>query len=164
MKKRKLSKLVRGILTEINESRKGMSEPVSPMSENDYNYTQLDDKNKKKIRDLILGLSKKRDEFQIRINEWSISLNTENLIPINSSSKRGTYFNIEIVKDVGFHIHCNDRRVMMKDENLYADILPKMKEIFDEINITNFNDVYSSIMIDNGLIRDANLNELLSSL
>lgn len=53
---------------------------------------------------------------------------------------------------------------MMKDENLYSDILPKIREIFDEINISNFNDVYSSIMIDNGMVRDANLNELLSGI
>lgn len=164
MKKGKLTKAIKKALIEFNDRKLKEDVCISPKSEcNDYNYTHLDDNNKKKIRDLILGLSKKRDEFQIRINEWGITLNTEHVVPTHSS-KKGTYFNIEIVKDVGFHIHCNDRRVMMKDENLYADILPKMKEIFDEINITNFNDIYSSIMIDNGLIRDANLNELLSSL
>jgi hypothetical protein len=164
MKKRKLSKLVRGILAEINESKKRLDEPVSPMSENDYNYTQSSDDNKKKIRDLILGLSKKRDELQIRINDWNITLNSETNLSSSSNSKKLSYFHIEIIKDLGFNIHCDDKRIMMRDENLYSDILPKMKEIFDEINLMNFDDVYSTIMIDNGLARESNLDELLSGL
>ena len=40
-------------------------------------------------------------------------------------------------------------------------MLPKIKEAFDTINLENFNELYSSIMKDNGLNRESNLDELL---
>ena len=41
-------------------------------------------------------------------------------------------------------------------------MLPKIKETFDTINLENFNDLYNSIMKDNGLNRESNLDELLN--
>jgi hypothetical protein len=41
-------------------------------------------------------------------------------------------------------------------------MFPKIKEAFDKVNLDNFNELYSSIMKDNGLNRESNLDELLS--
>jgi hypothetical protein len=41
-------------------------------------------------------------------------------------------------------------------------MLPQIKEIFDSINLENFNELYSTIMKDNGLNRESNLDDLLA--
>jgi hypothetical protein len=43
-------------------------------------------------------------------------------------------------------------------------MLPKIKESFDKINLDNFNELYSSVMKDNGLNRESNLDELLKTM
>ena len=81
----------------------------------------------------------------------------------NNSNLNKLYFHLEIIKEVGYNINCNNRRVLIKDVTLYDEMLPKIKETFDNINLDNFNELYSSIMKDNGLNRDSNLDELLAN-
>ena len=69
---------------------------------------------------------------------------------------------LEIIKEVAYNINCNGRRVLIKDITLYDEMFPKIKEAFDKVNLDNFNELYSSIMKDNGLNRESNLDELLS--
>ena len=78
-----------------------------------------------------------------------------------SNNNNKLYFHLEIIKEVGYNINCNNRRVLIKDVTLYDEMLPKIKEIFDNINLDNFNELYSSIMKDNGLNRESNLDKLL---
>ena len=80
----------------------------------------------------------------------------------NTNNLHKIYFHHEIIKEVGYNINCNGRRVLIKDITLYDEMFPKIKEAFDKVNLDNFNELYSSIMKDNGLNRESNLDELLS--
>lgn len=53
-------------------------------------------------------------------------------------------------------------KIFMKDTSLFDEIKPKIKEIFDKINQENFNDLYNILMVDNGLSRESNLDEILN--
>lgn len=118
----------------------------------------------KKIRNLIIRLAQKRDDIEHNINDYTISLQASDrkLYSNNTNNLHKIYFHLEIIKEVGYNINCNGRRVLIKDITLYDEMFPKIKEAFDKVNLDNFNELYSSIMKDNGLNRESNLDELLS--
>jgi hypothetical protein len=159
MKKRKLKKL-------IKESVKEAQYDLSPkrsvsdkdLSRNDYNYTDASEDTKSKVRNLIIRLAKKRDSIDFNITEYAISFYSK------SHNTKSQYFNIDILKDVGFNITYNDNRVYLKDIKLYDEMLDKIKKEFDEINLSNFTELYNGLMKENGLSRESNLDELLSSI
>lgn len=165
MKNKKLSKLIykscvkaygdiygpnKGILTETK-------------SNNDYLYSDSDDDSKLKIRNLILRLLKHRDELEYSISDYGISLYSSYEKKATRSNKVNTNstFHIEIIKDTGFNLSCNDRRILMKDTTLYDEMKPQVKQIFDELNRENFKELYTVVMKDNGLNRESNLDDLL---
>jgi hypothetical protein len=44
---------------------------------------------------------------------------------------------------------------------MYGELLPKISEKLREINSDNFDQVWSKIMKESGIIRDSNLDEIL---
>lgn len=163
MKKKELIKLIK------DSVREAYYETVPVKSEakiasNDFNFTESTDETKQKIRNLIIRLVQKRDDIEHNINDYAISLQASELkmYSNNSNTLHKIYFHLEIIKEVGYNINCNGRRVLIKDVTLYDEMLPKIKETFDTINLENFNELYSTIMKDNGLSRDSNLDELLA--
>ena len=62
-----------------------------------------------------------------------------------------------------FMITYNDsKKIAFLDPDLYKDVLEKSKEIFNNINHSNFNDLFSNVMKDSGLSREFNLDSLLN--
>ncbi len=169
MKKKKISKLVKMVVTESNNLRydqlsvkKSYDNDSNSPSSNDEIFTTSDDQTKKKIRNLIIRLLHHRDEIHFNSNERTLNLNSRMEEKIRSTSTKSSYFNLEVIKDVGFIINCNDKRTHIQDTLLYDEIKPQIKQIFDKVNLENFNGVYSSIMKDSGLSRESNLDDLLS--
>lgn len=156
MKKRKLKKIIKESVKEAQYDLSPKKSIDNSLSRNDYTYTEASDDTKKKIRNLIIRLSKNRDSFDFNINEYSISF--------YSKSNINKYFNIDIIKEVGFNIHYSDKRVYIKDLTLYDEMVEKIKKEFDVINLDNFNELYSGIMKENGLSRESNLDDLLSNI
>ncbi len=166
MKKDKLIKLIKESVKDAWYETQ-ISKAEAKMSSNDFNFSESSEESKQKIRNLILRLAKKRDEIEYSISEHTISIYAterpnNSQYPSNQLKSNSIYFHIEIIKEVGYNINCNNRRVLIKDTTLYDEMLPKIKETFDTINLENFNDLYNSIMKDNGLNRESNLDELLN--
>lgn len=162
MKKKELIKLIKeSVKDAYYETVPVKSEYKLPS--NDFNFTDSTDEAKQKIRNLIIRLSQKRDDIEHNINDYTISLQASEgkMYGNNNKNLHQIYFHLEIIKEVGFNINCNGRRVLIKDITLYDEMLPKIKESFDKINLDNFNELYSSVMKDNGLNRESNLDELL---
>jgi len=162
MKKKELIKLIKDSVREAYyETVPVKSE--SKLSSNDFNFSESSEEIKQKIRNLITRLAQKRDDIEFNINDYTIILQaSERKMHSNNSNLNKLYFHLEIIKEVGYNINCNGRRVLIKDVTLYDEMLPKIKDIFDNINLENFNELYSSIMKDNGLNRESNLDELLN--
>ena len=159
MKKRKLKKLIK---ESVKEAQYDLSPKSSvsgkDLSRNDYNYTDASEDTKSKVRNLIIRLAKKRDSIDFNVTEYTISFYSK------SHNTKSQYFNIDILKDVGFNITYNDNRVYLKDIKLYDEMLDKIKKEFDEINLSNFTELYNGLMKENGLSRESNLDDLLSSI
>jgi hypothetical protein len=162
MKNKKLIRLIKETVREAYYETVPMKE--SKVTSNDYNFTESTDETKQKIRNLIIRLAQKRDDIEHNINDYTISLQASDrkLYSNNTNNLHKIYFHLEIIKEVGYNINCNGRRVLIKDITLYDEMFPKIKEAFDKVNLDNFNELYSSIMKDNGLNRESNLDELLS--
>ena len=163
MKNKKLIRLIKETVREAYYETVPMKEQ-SKVTSNDYNFTESTDETKQKIRNLIIRLAQKRDDIEHNINDYTISLQASDrkLYSNNTNNLHKIYFHLEIIKEVGYNINCNGRRVLIKDITLYDEMFPKIKEAFDKVNLDNFNELYSSIMKDNGLNRESNLDELLS--
>lgn len=164
MKKRELIKLIKDSVREAYYETIPMKSE-SKLPSNDFNFSESSEETKLKIRNLIIRLAQKRDDIEYNINDYTISLQSSErkMYNGNNSNLNKLYFHLEIIKEVGYNINCNNRRVLIKDVTLYDEMLPKIKETFDNINLDNFNELYSSIMKDNGLNRDSNLDELLAN-
>jgi hypothetical protein len=164
MKKRELIKLIKDSVREAYYETIPMKSE-SKLPSNDFNFSESSEETKLKIRNLIIRLAQKRDDIEYNINDYTISLQSSErkMYSGNNSNLNKLYFHLEIIKEVGYNINCNNRRVLIKDVTLYDEMLPKIKETFDNINLDNFNELYSSIMKDNGLNRDSNLDELLAN-
>lgn len=170
MKSKKIEKIVKRIVSSIrNEEQKERSDIMlkSTIEEPsmDYMFTESDDECKKKIRNLVPRLLSLRDQIEFNLSERRMTLSSryeQNKYSPKSSNKN-TYFHIEILKDSGFILNCNERKIFMKDASLFDEIKPKVKEIFDKINQENFNELYNIVMVDNGLSRESNLDEILNA-
>jgi hypothetical protein len=163
MKKKELIKLIKDSVREAYYETVPIKSE-SKLSSNDFNFTETTDETKQKIRNLIIRLAQKREEIEHNINDYTISLQASErkMYSNNNTGMNKLYFHLEIIKEVGFNINCNGRRVLIKDVTLYDEMLPQIKEIFDSINLENFNELYSTIMKDNGLNRESNLDDLLA--
>jgi hypothetical protein len=161
MKKDKLVKIIKESVKDAWFENQ-LIKADAKISSNDFNFTESSEESKEKIRNLILRLARKRDEIEYGISEHTISIYATEKHNNTSHQSKSNYFHIEVIKEVGYNITCNSRRVLIKDITLYDEMLPKIKETFDTINLENFNDFYNTIMKDNGLNRESNLDELLN--
>lgn len=163
MKAKKLEKILTKVIKKSKKRQSTKYKDLSPVAlvDNDILFTESSDEVKKKSRNMILRLLGHRDEIQFNIDQTSMNLHSENKIGNSAGSNKNFYFHLEIIKGVGFILNCNEKRILLKDENLFDDINPKIEGIFSEINLENFNNMYSSIMKENKLSRESNLDELL---
>lgn len=172
MKKKKLSKIIIKSIKKYKESislsklsvSKSVDNEIASTS-NDNLFTETDDVTRLKIRNLVNRLLKNRDDLDHSINEHCISLYSKYSPQKqhHTSNVKNSDFHIEIIKDTGFTLSCNGKRILMKDIDLFNDVKPNIKEIFDDINRDNFKKLYESIMVETGLNRESNLDDLLSN-
>jgi len=54
-----------------------------------------------------------------------------------------------------------DKRLAYRDPKIYDDLIGEIQISFSKLNYNNFNDLYNEVMIDSGLARDSNLDDLL---
>jgi hypothetical protein len=162
MKSKKLKKIIKQSLIESTQVINGTSSIF-----NDYLFTDVTDEIKSKTRNLIYRILKFRDNLNITINENHIYISSENgfdFVKANSTSNilnnTSDYLSIDIIKDIGYLFHWQDKRFAFKDSNLYKDVLSKVEITFKELNEENFSEIYALALKKSGLSRDSNLDEL----
>ena len=118
---------------------------------------------------MIFRLLKLRDNLQINIHEKTINISSDyglkksNVVNYNQSYNSVDYFSLEIIKETGYILTYKDKRVAFKDETLYDDTVSKVTEIFKELNTDNFAELYNEVMVESGLARESNLDDLLEN-
>ena len=168
LKKKKLSKIIKNAVCEgVKEYNRHMkSTGLKEKRHNDELFSESTEDSKTKIRNLITRLFQHRDELDYNFSESTINIYSpyEDKKMTKGSINSNTQFSIEIIKEVGFIINFNERRILMRDITLYDEMKPKIKEISNEINQNNFTELYFTMMKENGLNRESNLDDLLNHL
>lgn len=164
MKKKSLKKMIK---KSIRDSMFYRNEPIPLSEKNSYNefiFTNSGSEEKKRSRNLIYRILSLRDRLNFHINDNIININSElsRLKNTNPTSKYADdYFSLEIIKNTGYLLTFNDKKLGFKDESLYDETIEHVRTTFDQLNKDNFIEIYSKIMKDSGLVRDSNLDDLL---
>ena len=114
---------------------------------------------------MIFRLLTLRDQLSINITDDRISISSDyGLKPYKSNISYQSpedYFHLDIISKTGYLLNFKDKRVAFRDVSLYNDIVDKIKKIFEDLNNKNFEELYNEIMIESGLARESNLDDLL---
>jgi hypothetical protein len=121
-----------------------------------------------RFKKMITQLIDYSDNLRINIEPEviSISVSDINQLKSKSSSKNlnsdDDYLEVSIIKNIGFSVvRGYNKRSHYKDTNIFDDLESLIKERLKVINKENFSDIWNTIMVDSGLIRDNNLLDIL---
>ncbi len=171
MKEKKLKKIIQLAVEEFREKM----EDRKVCSESRYtgDWAEYDEEVSEKLKKMLLNLLNYRNNININIGEYSLSISTNNLtdvkkikntFPTKQPINDDDYFSIEIIKETGFMINKGyNIRSQYLDTKMYDEILPLATNKLKDINSENFNDIWNVVMKESGLMRDNNIDELLKN-
>ncbi len=177
MKSKKVKKLAKLLFEEVNSHQEKASRKMNKYSEVDmpspgydlYDYNDYDEVVSERAKKLIVNLFQHRDKLGFHISEHELYIGCDDLKSVkkprstNNLSTYSNYIQIYVYKDRGFTLNYNDVGITKyKDSNMYAELLPQIKQINSDINRNNFEETYQQIMKDSGVIREANLDEVFN--
>jgi hypothetical protein len=162
MKKKKLKKIAKYI-HEI------VSAPKAIPIEDKIRYIPFDLEVSNKTKKLVLDLMEYSDGVNVNLSEDNIILASSDITQIKKKIKSSNtvynddnYLEIHIEKNKGFTINLSYRkRTNYEDKNIYNDLIDIVRSKVIEINRQNFIDIWDKVMIESGIARDNNLEELL---
>ncbi len=160
MKSKKLKKIARSILEEMNR----------PKEEHRlYHYdADYDEGVSDRLKKMVLNLIKYNDNISINVDENRLSISANDIGKVKSLSSNSSLVkysedsSLEIcITKAGFDINYGYRkRASYKDSSIFEELAPIVRNRLKEINFENFNDIWTDIMKASGVMRDSNLEEL----
>lgn len=170
MKNKKLKKLAKLFHEEVRNYEKlrpmKMSEEISSGDWSEYD-TEVSEKFKK----MIINLANYKNNIDINIDGNRIRISTGDIKSVKIPVKRNSntlynddnYVEMSLVKNLGFSINYGYRlRSNYKDENLFDELQPILVQKLKEINAENFNEIWTDLMKESGILRDNNLDEIFN--
>jgi hypothetical protein len=171
MKSKKIKKIAKLIHEEFRnyerESRPmKMSEEIS-----NGDWSEYDPEVSEKFKKMVLNLANYKNNININIDSNRISINTGDITTIKKPIKRSSntiysddhYVEMSLMKNLGFSINYGYKvRSNYKDEKLFDEIQPVLVQRLKEINADNFNEIWSDLMKESGILRDSNLDDILN--
>ncbi len=169
MKEKKLKNIIKEVLNEVREYDRLDRLVKSPTYTADW--VEYDNEVSDKLKNMVLNLLNYKDNHNININEYSLSISTNDISNIkkNNSNKlpsnEDDYLSVEIIKETGFSINKGySLRTQYIDNKIYDEILPLATAKLREINNNNFSNIWDVVMKESGLMRDNNIDELLKNI
>jgi hypothetical protein len=135
----------------------------------DFSYTEYDAENSKKFSLMLNNMLPYVENLNIRVTNDSIFISANDFTEIKKVKNPNSYndsncLEIEINK-IGFSINIGyKKRTSCYDENILNTFLPLFKEKMISISKSNFDSLYNDIMLQSGMIRDANLKGLIEDI
>jgi hypothetical protein len=171
MKSKKIKKMAKLIHEEFRNHEDKlrpmkMSEEVSNGDWSEYD-SEVSDKFKK----MVLNLANYKNNIDINIDSNRIRISTGDITTVKSSLKRKSntlytddnYVEMSLVKNLGFSVNYGYKlRSNYKDEKLFDELQPVLVQRLKEINADNFNEIWSELMKESGVLRDSNLDDILN--
>jgi hypothetical protein len=171
MKSKKIKKMAKLIHEEFRnyerESRPmKMSEEIS-----NGDWSEYDPEVSEKFKKMVLNLANYKNNININIDSHRISISTGDITTVKKVNKRSpntlysedNYVEMSLVKNLGFSVNYGYKlRSNYKDEKLFDELQPILVQKLKEINADNFNEIWSELMKESGVLRDSNLDDILN--
>lgn len=173
MNKKKLKKLAKLFHEEIRNYEKEsrlvkMSEEIS---NGDCDWSEYDSEVSDKFRKMVLNLANYKNNININVDSNRISISTSDITTVKKGVKRSSnalynedsYVEMSLIKNLGFSINYGYKlRSNYKDEKLFDELQPILIQKLKEINADNFNEIWTELMRESGVLRDNNLEDILN--
>jgi hypothetical protein len=170
MKSKKLKKLAKLFHEEIRNYEKGsrpkkMSEYVSG-----GDWCEYDPEVSEKFKKMILNLANYKNNININVDDSRISVSVGDITKVKTPKRNSNtihsddnYVEMSLYKDLGFSISYGYKlRTNYKDEKLFDELQPILVQKLKEINADNFNEIWTELMRESGVLRDNNLEDILN--
>lgn len=141
-------------------------------SSDEYSMSEYNQEVSNRFKNLITNILNYTENLNIHISSEYITIScedTKNLKKLKNVSSKYTgpindenFLEINIKKDSGFSISSGYKlRSNYRDVKMYDDLISEITNKLQKKNSNNFEDIYSKVMIESGIIRDSNLDEIL---
>jgi len=175
MKSKKLKKIVKLFHEEIRNYDQEMrptkvSEEISALLGNG-DWSEYDSEVSEKFKKMVLNLANYKNNIHINIDSCRVSISTNDITSVKNTTKRNKntpydddkYVEMSLHKDLGFSINYGYKlRSNYKDEKLFDKLQPILTQRLKEINADNFNEIWTDLMKESGVLRDSNLDEIFN--
>lgn len=162
MKKKKIEKIAKLICHELNHYRDRPTKLVENIEWSEYNEEVSN-----RFKKMFLNILENRDNIRLELNDELISISTEDIKSIKKKQNvnvysEDNYLRMDITRD-GFQINKGyKQKINFSDKNMYKELIGIVKELQFVHNSNTFNEIWTEIMKDSGVVRDHNLDELFN--
>ena len=170
MKSKKIKKMAKLIHEEFRKYDKELR-PIKEDISLRGDWSEYDSEVSEKFKKMILNLANYKNNINIGIDDDRISISTSDITKVKVPVKKNLntlysdddYVEMSLIKNLGFTINYGYKlRSNYKDENLFDEIKPILVQKLREINADNFNEIWTSLMRESGILRDNNLDEIFN--
>lgn len=170
MKSKKIKKMAKLIHEEFRKYDKELR-PIKEDISLRGDWSEYDSEVSEKFKKMILNLANYKNNISIGIDDDRISISTSDITKVKVPVKKNLntlysdddYVEMSLIKNLGFTINYGYKlRSNYKDENLFDEIKPILVQKLREINADNFNEIWTSLMRESGILRDNNLDEIFN--
>lgn len=170
MKDKKLKKLAKHIHQEIRNYERPIKMKIQEEASNG-DWSEYDSEVSEKFKKMVLNLVNYKNNININVDSQRISISTGDITKVKTPIKKNSntlysddnYVEMSLVKNLGFSVNYGFRlKSNYKDENLFDELQPILVQKLKEINADNFNEIWSELMRESGILRDNNLDEIFN--
>ena len=171
MKSKKLKKLAKLFHEEIRNYERE-SRPMKMAEEiSGGDWSEYDPEVSDKFKKMVLNLATYKNNININVDGNRVAISTGDITKVKTPIKRNSnalynednYVEMSLHKNLGFSINYGYRlRTNYKDEKLFDEIQPILVQRLKEINADNFNEIWTELMRESGVLRDNNLDDILN--
>lgn len=171
MKSKKLKKLAKLFHEEVRNYERE-SRPMKMVEEiSGGDWSEYDPEVSEKFKKMVLNLATYKNNININVDGNRVSISVGDITSVKTPIKRNSnaiynednYVEMSLHKSLGFSINYGYRlRSNYKDEKLFDEIQPILVQRLKEINADNFNEIWTELMRESGVLRDNNLDDILN--
>ncbi len=171
MKSKKIKKIAKLIHEEFrNYDKKELSTLKSEVSNGEW--SEYDPEVSEKFKKMVLNLANYKNNIHISIDSNRVGISTSDITTVKNPTRKTSsnmvysddnYVEMSLYKDLGFSVNYGYKlRSNYKDEKLFDELQPILVQRLKEINASNFNEIWSDLMKESGILRDSNLDDILN--
>jgi len=171
MKSKKIKKMAKLIHEEFRNYERE-SRPTKMVEEiSGGDWSEYDSEISEKFKKMILNLATYKNNININVDDSRISVSVGDITKVKTPIKRSSnvlyseenYVEMSLHKGLGFNINYGYKlRTNYKDEKLFDELKPILIQKLKEINADNFNEIWTELMRESGVLRDNNLDDILN--